>query len=208
MLKAVRGSALLCLLSASFVQGAEPASPAGAEPVQQVTVEATRENLAKLGKEVLDAEALFYGRYNELNKTRKYAVNCYKEPSTGTRFTRRYCEPVFQNEAQLSEARSLVMGLQVHSAGSGNPGAMAAHGGAPPSIAGGMPSMTVKSVIEQNRPGFRKNMIEITRNSPELTRMAGDYAALVKRWSEMYRQVNGASSLPEEKNTARSADSK
>jgi hypothetical protein len=205
-LKTILGTVLLLgLLSAPLAQGASEGVPPGGEaPLERVVVKATRENLAKLGKEIAQAEAAFYGRYNELNKKREYAVPCFNEARTGTRFKRNYCQPVFESEAHQVEARNFVMTLQVQFAGSGNPGIMAAQTrGAPPlAIAGGMPTAPANAVIESRRPGFKKNMIEVTRNSPELIRMVGEYAALVTRWVDMNRGLKAAHSPPEEKGAA------
>jgi hypothetical protein len=53
--------------------------------------------------------------------------------------------------------------------------------------------------IAAGRPGFRKNMLDVTSQSPELTKLAQEHAELWKRFYAIYRQLNGAGPPPDEK---------
>jgi hypothetical protein len=179
-----------------FVSLAQGAPPAGGPPLEQVIVEATRDTLAKLGKEVQQSEYRFYERYNELNENPDYAIKCSHETSTGTRFRRVACEPVFKSKAEQVEARDFIVAF-------GGGDHVSGMTGAPPGppVAGGTFGPATLATAA-GRPGFRKNMIEVTTRSPELTRMAQEHAALWKRFYTLYRKVNGAGPLPEEKSPA------
>ena len=89
--------------------------------MEQVVIEATRENLVKLATQARQAESRFYQRYNELSTKRDYAINCRSEAPTGSRFKWDYCQPVFQDKAQEAEGRAFFQGL----AGTTTPGAPA-----------------------------------------------------------------------------------
>jgi hypothetical protein len=178
---------LLTLLFAPLGHAAaEPASPGGEAPLDQVVVEATRTNLVKLGQEVLKAEYRFYQRYNELNTKRDYEVRCYKEAPIGTRLTRAWCQPVFESKVEQAQAREFLLILQ----GSGS----SARGVNPATAA-----------IEVRRPGFQQNMMEVTRKNPELIKLLDEHAALVKRFQDMYREVHHVAPPPEENAAAPAA---
>jgi hypothetical protein len=54
-------------------------------------------------------EYRFYRRYNDLNKKREYAVYCYNEASTGSRFKTPYCQPVWEHLNGRSLARDKIV---------------------------------------------------------------------------------------------------
>ncbi|MEJ1964916.1 MAG: hypothetical protein WDO56_26625 [Gammaproteobacteria bacterium] len=192
MRPALINALLLSLLFAPLAHAASVAAPpGGGAPVDQVVIEATRANLAKLGQDMLAIEYRFYRRYNELNTKRDYAVDCYKEARTGSRFIRSYCQPAFQSNAELAEARAFLLYLQSIDKFTGNATSTLA---APATMA-----------IEAGRPGFKKNMIEVTHRSPELIKLLDEHAALVKRFEDMYRRVNGAHPRSVEKAAAPAA---
>jgi hypothetical protein len=198
--KAIRRNALwACLLLAPLAQGAPPE---GGAPLDQVVIEATRANMVKLGKEVQLSEYRFYQRYNQLNKNRDYAIQCTDQAPIGSRFTRTECQPVFKSKAEQEETRAFLDAYQ-------NGGDIPGHEGdrssrvamkQTPEVAGGSPSIQPAEVaIAGGRPGFVKHMIEVTNQSPELTKMAQEHAELWKRFYAMYRKLNGAGPPPEEK---------
>lgn len=183
-----------------------PVAYADETPLPQVVVEANRTNLAKLAKEIRDSEKRFYKRYNELNKVRDYAIKCTTEASTGTRFTRTDCQPVFQDKAQEEEARQFLAafgsGDQVTGTPTGVTGPLHINEPPPPTSASGGSTTQAGLAIAARRPGFQKHMLEVTTQSPELTRMAQEHAELWKRYEAMYRKLNGSGPVPEEKASA------
>lgn len=207
---------MLCLILAPLAYGVVQAAEA---PVDQVVVEAERANLVKLAKDVQLAEERFYARYNELNTKKKYAVRCSDEASTGTRFKKKTCKPVYETEAQAAQGREFILGLgRGASAGSASGGAVASSGvmgvggssggagvgagtglqtGAQAtSTAGNAPSLggtTTEAFVEvdSGRPDFQKNVIEVASKSPELTKLLQEHAEARKRYDDLYNKVNG-----------------
>jgi hypothetical protein len=199
-LKAIPHVALLtCLLLAPRAQGADESAP-----LPQVTVEATRANVAKLGKEVQMSEFRFYELYNTLNKNPDYAIKCANEAPTGSRFKRTECHPVFKIKAEEQEARDFIRAFGGGSAVSGVGAGLGPAGTSPPQSGAGAFGPAIVA-ISAARPGFRKNMIEVTTRSPELTRLAQEHAELWNRFFALYRKLNGAGPPPEEKAPAPAA---
>jgi hypothetical protein len=162
---------LLWLLLVPLAHGASDSS---AEPQAEVVVEATREALVKLGKEVLQSEHRFYARYNELNTKREYAVHCYDDPHTSSRFKRHYCQPQYQSDAEAAEGRDYALYIG--------------------SVSGlGSPSMPLpmprELAIAAGRPGFQKNMVDVVKKNPELQKMLQEHADLWHRYELLYLRV-------------------
>ena len=203
-MKTIAHTALLaCLIFAPLALGAAGNDRAAGEPVPEVTVEATRANLVKLGKEIQLAEMRFYELYNTLNKERKYAISCARHARTGSRFEHNECEPVFQSDAEAEEARQFVIAIGGGDQVTGTPGGVTGPtvAGRPPATGAVAPGSyaAASPVIEQARPGFKKNMVEVTRRSPELTRMAQEYTAMWKRYEAMYKRLKDGGPAPEER---------
>jgi hypothetical protein len=232
-LKPTKINILLCLLFTPLAQGvasaAEPAAGGGA-PVDQVLIEGTRADLAKLAKDVQIAEERFYQRYNDFNTTRKYAVPCYNEARTGTRFKQKYCKPVYESEADAAEARQFIRAIGNGASASSTSGGASASagvmasggmqgggGGAPMSggqatsgsgmsagvSGGGTTSSFIE--IEAARPGFQQHVIEVTSKSPELQKLLQEHSVAVKRYDELFRKVNGNTPDPAAKAEGASA---
>jgi len=228
-----RNVLMLSLLCAPLA--CEVAAAADVPPPDQVIVEGKRGDLVKAAKEVQLAEQRFFQRYNEINTKRDYAVRCYNEAPTGTRFKQKYCKPVYESDAQATEARDFVIamgrGISPGSAsggGTASSGVMAVGGasggatggGGPTSAEGGVSSGgsngamsagaqvaspagvaapvggggTIAAFVEidTERPGFQKNMVEVTSKSPELMKLLQEHAAARERYEALYRQMNGA----------------
>jgi hypothetical protein len=132
----------VCCLASALLAG-DGAWGADVPPPDQVIVEGKRGDLLKAAKEVQLLEQRFFQRYNELNTKKNYAVRCYDEAPTGTRFKQEYCKPVYQTNAEATEARDFIVALgRGASAGSTSGGASAssgvmAVGGASAGITGG-----------------------------------------------------------------------
>jgi hypothetical protein len=226
-LKPIRRNILLCLLFTPLAQGvAHAAAPAAGNSaaVDQVVIEGTRADLVKLAKEVQLAEERFYQRYNDFNTTRKYAVPCYSEAHTGTRFKQKYCKPVYETEADATEARQFMRAIGNGASASSTSGGASASAGVMASgltqgggggalLTGAQPDSgdgnsagvsgggTTASFIEieAGRPSFQKHVIEITRKSPELQKLLQEHTAAVKRYDDLYQKVNGRGPDPAEK---------
>lgn len=181
--------------------GLAPLAYSEEPPMDQVVVEATRTNLNKLAKEVRQSEKRFYKRYNELNKVRDYAIKCSTEATTGTRFTRTDCQPVFESKAEEAEARQFLVafggGEQITGPG-GITGPPHMYEPDPPPMVGTGSVGPAAATIAARRPGFKQHMMDVTTQNPELVKMAEEHAALWKRYEAMYRKLNGAGPDPED----------
>lgn len=225
---------LCCLACASFAFGggvlaAEVPSP------DQVIVEGKRGDLVKAAKEVQLLEQRFFQRYNEINTKKDYAVRCYNEAPTGTRFKQKYCKPVYQTNAEAAEARDFITALgRGASAGSTSGGASAssgvmALGGASAGLTGaGGPNLTSSAdfsaagvgngavsagaqiagtagaapvnfggtttasfiEVENGRPDFQKNVVDVASKSPELIKLLQEHEAARKRYESLYHELN------------------
>jgi hypothetical protein len=186
---------VLGLLFTPLVHAASETTPPGGD-VDQVTVEATRDNVVKLEKQVKMTELKFYELYNTLNKNRDYAIDCEDTPATGTRFKRSSCQPMFKTKAEQEEARQFLIAFGAGDQVTGTPDGVSGplHINAPPpppaASAGAMSSSV--GPTSAGRPGFKQNMIDITNKSPELQKLAKEHAELWKRYYRLYRQLNGA----------------
>lgn len=197
----LRTALTLCLLLAPLAHAAETARPSPeTPPMDQVVVQATRANLQKLGNEVVLMEWQFFKRYNDVNKKREYAVYCYNEASTGSRFRKPYCQPLYQTEAQESEARAFLNMLGGGQAagglgrGPGNPLPMIPAGSGGASSGGA----SARMAIEAGRPAFKDNVRKVVEGSPELQKMLQEHAIAWRRYADMWEQLNGRA-LPEDK---------
>ncbi len=203
----VRKSAVLCLVLTPLAYGVATAADS---PVDQVVVEADRATLTKLAREVQLAEERFYARYNERNTRRKYAVRCYEEAATGTRFKQKYCKPVYETEAQATQGREFILALgrgaaagSTSGGGSASAGVMGtggfsggagigaasgtATGAQATSTAGAAPSpggTTTEAFvdIDSGRPEFQKNVIEVARKHPDLMKLLKEHAEVRQRY--------------------------
>jgi hypothetical protein len=171
--KTTVGNVLLsCLLLAPLAHAAEPVPPN-----DQVVVQATRANLARLAEEVKKAEYRFYQRYNELNTKRDYAIQCTTEARPNSRFTNSSCKPLFQTKAEEDESREFFMELSRQYSAAGVP--------APVAVAAG-------------RPAYQKNVLEVTKRSPDLSRLLGEHNRLLRQYEALYYRVNRLPQQPAE----------
>src|SRR4051794_11995633 len=135
-------------------------SAAEVPPPEQVIVQGKRGDLVNAAKEVQLAEQRFFQRYNEINTKRDYAVRCYNEAPTGTRFKQKYCKPVYESDAQATEARDFVIamgrGISPGSAsggGSASSGVMAVGGASGGATGGGGPTSADSGVASGGSNG-------------------------------------------------------
>jgi hypothetical protein len=127
-LRTIRTNVLmLCLISTPLAWGVVVANDV--PPPDQVIVQGKRGDLVKAAKDVQLLEQRFFQRYNELNTKKNYAVRCYNEAATGTRFKQKYCKPVYETNAEAAEAREFITAIgRGASAGSTSGGASASSG--------------------------------------------------------------------------------
>src|SRR5690242_8638413 len=154
-LRTIRTNVLmLCLISAPLACGVVVAAN-DVPPPEQVIVEGKRGDLIKAAKEVQLLEQRFFQRYNELNTKKNYAVRCYNEAPTGTRFKQKYCKAVYQTNAEAAEAREFMTALgrgasagSTSGGGSASSGVMAVGG-----MSAGMAGVAGPGAADQGGPG-------------------------------------------------------
>jgi len=195
MLSVSRMVLVVGLLVAPLVHAAQ-------DPIDTVTVEATRENVAKLEKQVKMAQMHFYELYNQLNKDRDYAIECEEAAPTGTRFKQTTCQPKFKSNAEAEEARQFLIAFGGGDQATGTPDGVGGPAPVfrpqtpPPVAAGGAYAAAMGAA--SGRPGFEQHVKDLTEKNPKLLKAAQEHAELWKRYYRLYRQLNGASPLPEE----------
>lgn len=65
---------------------------------EEVIVSGRLDSLSDVRKAIVDAEDRFYERYNALNNSRDFDVNCSEGAATGTRIEKRTCEAAYVAE--------------------------------------------------------------------------------------------------------------
>lgn len=195
----LRSVAVASLMVAPWVAHAATDEP----PLDQVKVEANRADVVKMGKEVQMLQMRFYELYNSLNKNRNYAIECENAATTGTRFKRNDCQPAFKNKAEQQAAREFLIafggGDQVTGTPDGVTGPAQVIAPPPPvSAISGTSTAPASGGKSAGQNGFQQHMLEMTRRSPELQKLAEEHATLWKRYYSAYRQLNGAPPLPDE----------
>jgi hypothetical protein len=174
--------ATLCALSA-------PASTADAPdpkaPLDEVVVRGKRVQLAEMRRELLQLEDRFYSRYNELNTNNDFDIHCVDEARTGTRFVRRSCRAVYQEEAFHEEAKAALATRQ-------NIQEQLRVNKPNPTVTGPIP-VPATVLVEARLPEFRKNMKAVTSRDPELGRLLKERSDLSERYEAVQKGLFGQS---------------
>ena len=67
--------------------------------LDQIVIDAHREKLSQLRKEIEQSEVAFYEAFNKINTEPEYETHCLVETSTATPFQAQVCEPRFVQDA-------------------------------------------------------------------------------------------------------------
>jgi hypothetical protein len=165
-------------LSVTLAADSAPASD-GDDVLDEVHVEGRRGALTGIRQEMVRLEDLFYARYNELNTNDLFDIHCTDTPRTGTLIRRRYCRAVYEARAFETEGREHLMALQ-HQAGSmqslGQPMEW-------------IPPHSPFVAIERQRAEFRRNMLKVTSDHPELVGLLRERAGLAERYESLRRET-------------------
>jgi hypothetical protein len=174
-------SLALCLLSHGL-----PSAEAAAqkEQLDEVVVRGKRVQLAEMRKELVRLEDRFYDRYNELNTRNDFDIHCVNEARTGTRFVKRSCRAVYQDEAFQDEAKVALATRQ-------NIQEQLRVNAPNPVVTGQVPvPATVR--IEARLPEFRKNVREVANKDAQLARLLKERAELAARYELLRREILGS----------------
>jgi hypothetical protein len=168
------------LLLALSARAAAASAPSGQEDsLDEAIVSASRARLTAMRAEMVRLEDQFYARYNELNGNDEFDMHCARETRTGTRLARRECRPVFETRAIEAEAVEYYWMMLKDPPGSAS---------AP------VPAIVT---IDVKRPGFRRNMIEVTRQHPELVKLLRERAEAVRKYDATRRRLFGLKPPPD-----------
>jgi hypothetical protein len=185
----MRMSALLpalILLSQGIVTTVAASTPVEGT-LDELVVEARRTRLTELRNEMIRLEDEFYARYNELNDNDDFDIHCAREAKVGTRLERRYCRAVYENEILAVEGRDYHIDLlrccdlsTPIPAGTERP---------PP-----QPPVPAIVLIEARKPDFRKTMVQVTTEHPELAQLLRERAEAAQRYEATRRKLFGKKS--------------
>ncbi len=128
-------------------------------PLDEVLVQGRRINLDDLRKQVISLEDKFYERYNNINENDDFDIHCIMEAKTGTRFVKRSCRPLYQEEALRAEGKDAFISIQdvLNQIRMGNPN---------PSVFNS-PPVPATVMIEARLPEYKENMKRVV--SSDLT---------------------------------------
>ena len=133
----------------------KPTDPKPTDPIAEVEINAQREKLYVLRKELVKLEDQFYAKYNEINTNNQFDVHCRMERRTGTNLSARVCTPVFVDNATEDEARAFLEGRTI------TPASM---------------------VILEKTPAYKKNLLDVSKANPELRKVLMEIDTLQKRY--------------------------
>ncbi|MEJ0040453.1 MAG: hypothetical protein WDO68_31265 [Gammaproteobacteria bacterium] len=136
-------------------------------PLSGVTFSA--EKPYDLRQQIAKVEAEYFALYNKLNTDRQYDMLCKMDRATGTTLAKRVCQPRYVETAQRANASERVQ--------------TATHAG--PGVDATNPSAAASSSRDD---AFRKNMLEVLRQSPELQALGEKRDALQARLDELMKK--------------------
>jgi hypothetical protein len=159
----------LLLLLAVVSAHCSAAAPSPTADLDEVTVNGERVKIEAMRKQIVQLEDRFYDRYNELNTVDDFDIHCIEEAKTGTRFIKRSCRAVYQEAALAEEGQAAFRILQRFR----GPG---------PAVADSGPPVPATVTIERRLPDYKKNLEEVARRDPELTRLLEERGKLIERY--------------------------
>jgi hypothetical protein len=161
---------LQLLLIASLCIPAVAAAPSTSKTdLDEVTVNGERVKIEALREEIVRLEDKFYDRYNELNKIDDFDIHCIEEARTGTRFIKRSCRAVYQEQALADEGQAAFKILQrLREKG--------------PTVSDSGPPVPASVTIERRLPDYKRNLEEVARRNPELTKLLEERARVIEKY--------------------------
>lgn len=130
-------------------------------PLDEVIVNARKEKLSQLRKQIEKSQVAMYDTYNEINTVPEYRVYCSTEMDTATRLQTHICKPRLVNDATETEVSAILRGEPFR-----------------PSV----------SVINEKMPDFEKHLRDLAHKNPKLRKAVLDYGALVKHYEVVRKE--------------------
>ena len=143
---------------------------------------AAADNPRDLQAEMVKIENEYFALYNQLNTDHQYDMVCQKVRATGSRFDTRVCQPRYVLTAKENAASE-----RVHSAIAAGEASGPANARGPDvgnEVAGG-----AHAVQLSKEDAFRKNMLDVLQNSPELQALGKKRDELQARYEAATRDA-------------------
>jgi hypothetical protein len=165
-----RFALLLALLGGFLPAGSHAATVADApkDALDEVIINARREKLSVLQKEIEKTEDRFIEAYNRINTKPEYQISCSRVVRTGTWISVRECKPKFVDSATEDEAREYQTAIVM-------PGAAMPVAGQAELIIAGMV------------PAYQKHLLEVINKNANLRGLIHEQIALEKHYQEVRR---------------------
>jgi hypothetical protein len=149
------------------------AAPAAKDELDEVTVSGERVKIEAMRREIVQLEDRLRP-LQRLNTVDDFDIHCIEEARTGTRFIKRSCRAVYQEQALADEGQAAFKILQRFR----GPG---------PAVADSGPPVPATVTIERRLPEYKKNLEEVARRDPELTRLLEERARVIERYNAALR---------------------
>jgi hypothetical protein len=180
----------VALLAGSIVAHAAIATAPRSDPsvrleeLDEVVVAGTR--LWELRAAVIKAQDLLVARYNQLNRDDDFDINCVTNAPTGTRFLRRYCLTRLQEREEQNDAIAIIDWQTDMILDPNKPGAITSeiHTNA------NQPNPQTQMHLAERSEDYRKNLIQLMQDHPELRRLARQQAEARRAYETAIRQRN------------------
>jgi hypothetical protein len=177
-------SPLLLLLAALLSLPAAAAAPPGSKSeLDEVTVSGERVKIEAMREQIVQLEDDFYDRYNELNTIDDFDIHCIEEARTGTRFIKRSCRAVYQEQALAEEGQAAFKILQRFREKG-------------PTVSDSGPPVPASVTIERRLPEYKRNIEEVARKNPELSKLLEERARLIEKYDAALKKNWGLNPPP------------
>jgi hypothetical protein len=152
----------------AFLRGAFADSGVAAAPItstqsptEEVTVEAHREKLSKLRKEINRSVDNFFAAFNKANTVPGYETHCSDEKRGGSHIDHHVCTPRFVNDAQQEETQGFFDNYA---------------------------TIPAANLIYLRSRGYKKRLEELIHNDPQVHQAAVEFDALTQQYAAVGRE--------------------
>jgi hypothetical protein len=167
MFKRVVLLAVICGSLCAIADAANPGAPLQngnsdkQAPVEEVTVEAHKEKLNKLRREIKKSVDDFYDAFNKANTVPEYETYCRDEIPTGTRIASHVCRPKLVDDANQSGTQTFFDG----------------HAAVPPS-----------TLVALGMPGYKQHLEALIHDDPNVRQAALHFDELTQQYAATSRE--------------------
>jgi len=153
----ILSAAILPTVGVAAQRNDTPQSLAG-DTIDEVVV--SGKTIGQMRRDIERAEDRFFNAYNEINKDPSFEVNCRMEARTGSHLLSHLCNAAYYEQALVDESRAVLQG----------------------------DSTTPAQLVYMMRlPEFRKNVVKLVAENPELSRLLFERIELQRRYEKELR---------------------